>query len=140
MFLGRYQLGQWVFAPVLCTNADRRPSAPDAAPRLTVYDPAELAVYDRELAALDQGAATGLFRASVFLGAGFSPGTYRCLWRWAVAGTPGAQEGSFTVLEGGGSSGQVIAMTEYRRPAAQHVVNRRDGGALVKGKNPRRSR
>jgi hypothetical protein len=47
---------------------------------------------------------------------------------------------TFRVLPGGDGSGQVVAMHEYNRPAARHLVQQRSSGTLWKGRNPRRSR
>jgi hypothetical protein len=141
-FLGRFQSGDEVDVPLMTRNALGRPVAPDAAPHLTVFDSSGATLYAGSGAARDRAAATGLFYAKVFLTDDFEAGQYSCLWRWLD--TSGAHHGgllhTFRVLPGGDGSGQVVAMHEYNRPAARHLVQQRSSGTLWKGRNPRRSR
>ncbi len=139
MSLGRYQLGQEVVAYLRCTDADDRPVAPSAFPRVAVYAASGHPVRDVAVPIVERGIVTGLFAVRLFLDGSFSSGAYQMVFRWAAGSHHGSEVRTFEVLPGGDASGQVIALFDYPRPSASHLVQQRSDGSIRKGRNPRRA-
>lgn len=134
---GRYRLGQEVPLGVLCLNSSGVPVFPDACPSLDLYGPGGKKISGRALPVLDRLATTGLFAGSVYLDETYTVGDYTVVYRWDVSGVRGSAMDSFRIVAGGDGSGQVIALFDYERPQADHLIQQRTGGSIYKGRNPR---
>lgn len=139
MSRGRFQLGQDLVAYVLCTDAADRPAAPDAFPRVAVYSASGHHVLDVPMPIVERGIVTGLFTVRIFLDGSFSTGNYQMVFRWKVGSHHGGEVQFFEILPGGDISGQVIALYDYPRPSADHLIQQRTDGSIRKGRNPRRA-
>ncbi len=137
MYRGIKQLGEEVPLGVLCRSTSGVPADPDACPRVDVYGPSGQVVAGRGVPILDPAATTGLFQGRIFLDETYGVGTFLVVYRWASSGTPLCETDTFEVAAGGGASGAVIAIYNYERPHANHLVQHRTAGRLYKGKNPR---
>lgn len=137
-YLGRWQQGQEMPLWVLCTDSSGNPVLPDAAPQVDVYSHSGLGL-TRTVPVLEPAATTGLFKGSLFLNAGFTPGTWCLSFRWKVGSYVGSSLASFEVAPGGDGSGQVLALFYFHQPNADYYVQQRTSGSVFKGKNPRLS-
>lgn len=138
MYLGRYQLGEYVPLRVLCLNGSQVPADPDACPLVDLRSASGKPVSGEGLPVLDKHATTGLFGSGLYLDEAFSEGAYSVQFTWLVGGTLYSSLARFQVAPGGGASGQVIAMCSYERPHARFLVQQRTSGRIYKGRNPRR--
>lgn len=138
MYLGDYQLGDRLPLEVFCQNAAGLPVEPDAAPVATVYaGSATTSVVSQLLPPADRFGAPGLFQHTMHLDGRFNTGRYNVLFSWLASGSPRVSLARFYVLPNGNAAGAVIAMTHYRQPQAEFLVQQLDSGRLVKGRNPR---
>lgn len=138
MHLGRKQLGEEVPLTLLCRNSSGVPADPDACPKVDVYSASGKVVSGRSIPILDPAGTTGLFGGRIYLDGTFSAGEHLVVYRYDSGGTRRQEVDHFEVVAGGDSSGQVIALFNYERPHANHLVQQRTSGRLYKGKNPRR--
>lgn len=141
IYAGRVQQGEELLLTLQCSTETLVPGDPGFYPRVSVYRDAEppVLVETTRLAAADRGAATGLFRLPLFLGALYAtPGHYLLVFRWQTAGGVGrCLTGSFQLLPGGDADGHVIAQAFVGRPDANHLIAQCDSGRLIRGRNPR---
>ena len=140
MYRGRYQLGDEATIGVQCTNADGTPTAPDAAPTITVYAAdGETIVIDKPIPPKDRAASTGLFEHFLRLGSDYEAGAYSALYKWTTndGGFAGRAVDHFEILPGGSADGTVLGLHYYDAGHAQFLVQQTDAGFVKAGKNPR---
>lgn len=142
MYLGQYQLGDWVDFNVRTTNASRVVTQPhvsgDRAPTVHVYQ-GSTHIESFRMPVLEPSAITGLFYGRFQLDSSYSTGNCLIAVTWSVSsqGFFGHKEYRFAVVPGGSASGAVMAMEELDRPTGLHVVGEYDTGVLFQGRNPR---
>jgi hypothetical protein len=137
MHNGLYRLGDEFRLDFLCYTAGRRVAEPDVAPSIDIYGPSGKTVSGALVAPLDREAATGLFSYVVFLGAQFSQGGHRAVFRYTVSGVKKVQAATFWVSGSGDGSGLVISLYNYRPAHAGFLIQQRTSGGIYKGQNPR---
>lgn len=138
MYLGRFQLGEFVPLSLDCRTTAATEVSPTAAPTVSIYKTNDTAVLDaKSLAPYIKGQLTGHFRGEVFLNSSYSAGRYHGIFSWASGGSTYRQEFSFEVVAGGNVKGEYIGLRYYRRPHADYVVGLTDGGVLEFRRNPR---
>lgn len=133
---GRYQLGQEVALTLLCTDASGTPTNPVSAPHADIFRGSTKVLSGLLFPVLDAGSTTGLFQRNVFLGNLFSTGRHQVVFRYLVGSYLGQVTDDFEILAGGDPDGAVIAAHWYERPHAGFVVQQKDSGKLIKGRNP----
>jgi hypothetical protein len=137
MHKGRYTLGSHVPLSVRTTNSGGQPAAPTECPTVSVYDSSGARVETRLIPVRDTPAVTGLFAYRLRLGPAYSAGSYTVAYRWRSGDYHGIVTEAFEVTRGGDAEGAVIALHDYKRPHARHVVHQLDSGKLKRGRNPR---
>ena len=129
-FLGRFRLGQRINLFVI------PPSPPDECPIVDVWlsgtskkTTFQLPVKDRNIP---------LFSGKLFLNSSvtFPDGHYVATIRFTCAGALYQEYHYFEVI-GGAAEGNVIAVTELRRPLGRAVIMQRDDGNVAMGYKPR---
>lgn len=140
MFRGRYQLGDEAVVGVQCVDGSDVPTAPDAAPTISVYNSSGTKlINDKPIPPKDRANATGLFEHFVRLGSDFAVGIYTVLYKWTTGegAFSGRSVDHFQIVEGGHVDGTVIAMHYYAAQQAAFIVQHTDAGLIKAGKNPR---
>jgi len=115
-YRGRKVLGDEIPLGVQCTSTSGVPSAPTAAPVMTIYSDAGTKIVQKSLPPSDKYGATGLFGVNQPLNSSFATGRYWVLYTYAVSGNNRNALDSFEVVGGGSTSGQRIAMAWMDRP------------------------
>jgi hypothetical protein len=137
MDLGRFQAGQVVTVGVTTLDSGGSPATPDAAPAATVKDPGGNTVWSGKLPMAPGAYPPTAFALPVFVGVGYSLGTYTVSYTWAVGAFNGTASDTFTVIGGGDVGGRVISLYAYGRPEARFVVAQLSSGNTIQGRNPR---
>lgn len=132
-YLGRLQLGDTLDLVLQTTNGTA-PTAPDNPPQVKIWSASAL-VTNQEMP-LERPVQTGLFHHRVYLGADYATGYYTFVILYRVGSYYGVESGSFQVIPGGEQDGAVTSMYFFRRPQASFLVNERQTGKILKGKNP----
>jgi len=141
MYLGQYQLGDWVFISIRTQTNAALPAKPDAAPSAQIYDTNGI-VATLTLPSINRHRATGIFGQRLFLGTlagsgiSYSAGKHFVYYEWAISATAGASLDVFDIVASGHADGTPVAMTHYDRPHADFLLFQLDGGKLVRGRNP----
>lgn len=86
---------------------------------------------------VEPSAAPAYFATTLFLDDDFPAGEYAVVYRWVISGTQYSSTDHFEVLAGGHEQGPTVSVVRYDRPHATHLVNKRRGGSLYRGRNPR---
>jgi hypothetical protein len=136
VYRGLYQLGDFVNLAVLTTDSAGLPAAPDAAPKVDIYDSSSVVVAGQGVPAIDRTIVTGLFGLRLPLDGKFSPGQYTAVYRWTVGAFSGQETDTFEVLPGGHPDGAVVAAFYLDKPHARFIVQQTDAGKIVRGRNP----
>lgn len=140
-YLGRFQQGDELPLTLQTTDASGVPEDPFDVPVATVYrDGATPSLVETVRLAADlRGVQAGLFRLPLFLGKLYgTAGRHLVVFRWVDADSVARQcVGCFTLLPGGSSDGNVIAMAYVQRPDARYLLWQTDAGLLLRGRNPR---
>lgn len=136
-YLGRYQLGVEVPLSVRTTNSAGSAALPAACPSIDVYSDSAKVVSGKQIPISDRYGVTALFRHGLFLSQLYTAGRYEVAYRWVIGSYEGGQVDTFEVLAGGDGDGSVISMYHLRKPQASWIVQQRDSGKIMKGRNPR---
>jgi len=136
-YLGRYQLGQELVVSLACLDADGVATLPDRPPRMKIWS-SSAKVVNKDIPIMDRYGTTGYFSFRQFLGSDFAAGWYTVILLYTLAsGTHvGVQAGSFEVVAGGHSDGNIISMCYYTRPHADFCVTHLDSGKIQQRRNP----
>lgn len=137
MYRGRKRQGEDLGIGILCTNGSGVPTAPDSVPVATAYSATDRVLGGQRLPIVEPSAAPAYFAGSLFLDEDFPAGSYTVVYRWVISGTQYSSTDHFEVIAGGHEQGPAISVTRYDRPHATHLVNKRRGGSLYRGRNPR---
>jgi hypothetical protein len=137
MNLGRFELGQELVVPMLCTDGDMAAVVPDAPPAISVYDADGSKVLSALMACRDRFGATGLFLYRAPLGSAFSVGRWSIALTWKYSGVGRLRVFQFEIVPGGDQAGAVVSQYFLERPNANYLVQRTDGGTRTFGRNPR---
>lgn len=136
MFLGTFQLGQFVPIGAMCVDGDREPGAPTYAPTVKVYSAGGTRVVSARMPPLDRYVIDGQFCYSLRLGSTFAVGNYMASVSYVLSGNTYVDTHNFRIVAGGDANGAIVAMTEYRTPAGTHLVQRLDSDQRVLGRGP----
>lgn len=137
LWLGRFQLGDFLPIPVPCRDASRVEVSPTAAPNYSIYDGTDTVIVDDlKMVPHDKPTRTGWFYAEHQLGSGFAVGRYNGLIQWASGGNAFAKEFCFEIVAGGSASGAYIGLEYQASPQARFVVGLVDSGSVEQRKNP----
>lgn len=137
MNLGRYELGQEIVVPQLCTDGVGVAVVPDVLPTIAFYNAGGNKVLSALMPCRDRFGATGLFFYRTPLGALFSVGQWGGSIAWKVAGVARLRAFVFEIVPGGDTAGAVVSQYFLERPQANYLVQKTDGGTRVFGRNPR---
>lgn len=141
MYLGAYSLGDWVHIPVRSVNASGVVTAPtstaDKAPIGATFK-ASAKVENFKLPQLDKNGITGVFSYKLRLTSSYTTGSHIVVITYVngSGGFYGSDIHSFQIVGGGDANGNVIAITDYTRPDAEHAVYQTDAGLLRDGRAP----
>jgi len=130
MYLGEYQLGDWL--PLVWKND----SNPDDAPTATIYDEDGTAVVSELKISLGDRGHTGWFEREYLLGSGFSTGAHFILYEWEESASARATIDHFTILPGGNANGAYEALAFVDAPGADYVVGQTADGDLELRRGP----
>jgi hypothetical protein len=138
VWLGRFQLGQYVIAERTCLSSASTPTLPDRPPLVRVRGSA--LVLSTEAPIVDRYKTTAVFRLPILLDSRFSTGHYTVHYYYRVSSFHGGgfQDAwdTFEVMPAGDKDGQVSEMYFYQRPHANFVVAGLESGAIFQGRNP----
>ena len=137
MNLGRFELGQELVVPMLCTDGSGVAVVPDVPPAIALYNAAGVKVLSAQMACRDRYGATGLFLYRTPLNATFAVGKWSASVAWKAAGVGRVRAFQFEIVAGGDANGAVVGLYFLERPQANYVVQKTDGGARSFGRNPR---
>ena len=135
-YLGRMQLGTYldIYWQI---RSSGMPTLPDAVPTIKITKSSNGAVeYSGLMPVADKNVTPGLFCSRLFLGSGFSNGTHSVTTFALVGGNQKIDVRTFEIIPGGNQLGQVVNMTYYHNPAADHLIYQVESGRLMRGKNP----
>lgn len=139
MFLGKFQLGEWLPLSLVTHNASGTPTLPDAAPTAKIVDSSGTTVDTINMPiGKSKAFITAGFEHIHRLDSDYSAGVYMIFYRWATGSGAfsGAQSQQFEIVAGGDSDGNVMGMTWMPKPQSADVVYQLDGGGLRAGRNP----
>ena len=137
MNLGRFELGQEIVVPLLCTDGAGVAVVPDVAPAIAFYNGAGVKVLSDLMACRDRFGATGLFFYRRPLGSAFGSGKWSISMSWKAAGVARLRVFQFEIIPGGDAAGAVVSQYFFERPQAVYLVQHTDGGTRTFGRNPR---
>lgn len=137
IYIGRYQLGDWVPLRIQATNGSLTPTLPDDCPLMAVYSAAGSKVVEKKIPVLERYAVTGLFAFRLFLDGSYSAGSYMVKYQWLISSAPFIEVNTFEIVAGGHVDGSAIASAWYERPHGKFLVRQMDSHKLVEGRNPR---
>jgi hypothetical protein len=136
-YYGAYVLGDHVPVSMVCTSTAGVPSAPTAAPTMSIYTDDGTLVLSRSIPPLLRYTQTGLFHYDQPLNSSFSTGRYVVRFDYVVSGSNRAALGCFVVRAGGHTSGQHIAMAYIDRPDQNDwIVTQTDQGSVKIHRGP----
>lgn len=136
MWIGQFQLGDFLSLRLQCETSAGVPTVPDDTPTAKIYDATGTLIETINLPVLEPNRSTGWFGKAHRLGSSYSTGRYAIRYTFAITSTFGKVE-CFEIVDGGSTTGAVIGMTYYERPHARFVVYATDDGSITAGKNPR---
>jgi hypothetical protein len=134
-FLGRKMQGEKLTLPLLVTDGQGRPAAPDVAPAASIYKDGAR-VFTVLMPPADRHRTTGLFRYPLFLGTAFPPGPYQVGYFYRITGSGFSASDNFEVVPGGDPEGTIHSMVYVERPWSRFLVQRTDSGALYFRRGP----
>lgn len=135
---GRYHLGEEIAFGIVAKNSTGLPVEPDAAPTFSVYAAnGTKIISDKKFPPIDRTAVAGIFGYAQFLGMTFAAGQYLLYVKWVKSGFNGRYIEKFEVMPGGDAGGNVIAMTEFKKPHNTYIVRQLTSGIISAGRNPR---
>lgn len=128
MYLGRYRRGERL--PVMIASSSR----PVGCPVVDFWHEGTTKVKTIQIPAHD--VARMMFGANLFLGSEFVDGHYVATIRYTLSIGVTVHYRRFEVI-GGGPEGNVISVTELRRPLGRAIISHREDGHISMGYNPR---
>lgn len=137
MFIGRFQLGDFVPLLVWCRNNAGTPAQPTAHPTARIYDGGGTLVQTHDLPLVDSADTLGRFRFDLPLGSQYAVGYYTAKIDYTISAVVYSELQDFQVLAGGHSDGGLIAAELYNSPNSPWLVAETDRGALLAHRNPR---
>ncbi|MFO0899366.1 MAG: hypothetical protein U0836_18225 [Pirellulales bacterium] len=137
MFIGRFQLGDFVTLVVWCRDSAGTPAVPTAHPQAKIYDAAGSLVQTHDLPLVDSADTTGRFRFELPLGTQYAVGYYDVKIDYTISSVVYSELMSFQVLAGGHTDGSLIAAELYNSPNSPWLVAETDRGTLLAHRNPR---
>lgn len=135
-YLGRYTLGQEVPIQVETVDGAGLPTTPVDAPRADVWS-ATTKIETVRVPIIDKSLGTTRFATLLLLGSAYSTGHFQVVKRWTIGLTQFTAIDTFEIVAGGGEGGAVVSMVTYERPEAVYIVQHRQDGKIVRGRNPR---
>lgn len=135
MYLGRYQLGQYVPLRLVTQTVAGAPTLPDAAPTLYTWSGTSK-IETLLVPAIDQKRTTAMFFLPLFLGSLYAVGNYRVVYQWANSSVTNQAVDTFEIVTGGDALGDVAAMHAYDCPDGTFVVRQVGRGLLTVGRGP----
>lgn len=138
-FRGRYILGSWVPLEVQCRNGSFVPTAPDAAPTVTVYaSGSDTPVVDSlKMPPKDKPTRVGYFGVTQHLTGSFAVGHYTAHYKYEISASARAHSDTFEIVAGGSAHAQATGLQFYRRPDSDWIVAHQDTGSFRLRRNPR---
>ena len=136
MFLGRFRKGDIVSLALVTKDAAGVPALPDQCPAAIVYS-SSAPVASRFLENVDRYSVTGLFHATIFLGADYSAGYYRIAVCWIIATVAFQATYTFEVLAQGNKDGPVLAIATMDFRAVSYALAHTRLGRVKRLRNPR---
>jgi hypothetical protein len=133
---GRKKLGDEIFLAVQCRNGSNTPTAPDAAPLMTVYNESGTKIISKAIPPIDRYTATGLFGIMLPLNSVWSAGRYAVYYNYLIAATQFSGSDNFEITAGGDAAGQVISLFYLDRPDVDWLVYQTDMGNTTINRNP----
>lgn len=137
MNLGRFELGQEIVVPLICTDGNGVAVVPDLPPAIAFYNAAGVKLLTDLMACRDRYGATGLFFYRRPLGSAFAVGKGSISMTWKAAGVARLRVFQFEIVPGGDAAGAVVSQYFFERPQAVYLVQHTDGGSHTFGRNPR---
>lgn len=135
--LGRKQLGDWLVLDVLTTSLIT-PTAPTAAPVVTIYNSAGTSVGTTwKMPPMQLGRRTGLFLIRILLNSSFSAGHYTGVITCTTGGNSFMATFNFTVAANGNAKGAYQQLYHFDCPNFEYIVGQTEDGTLEWRKNPR---
>lgn len=128
---GRFRRGDRV--PVIFGTE----AIPDFAPILVIFDPSNIQIEAFAIPAVSSNKE--LFGYPVFVDQDFALGIFKVYMHYTVNGVAFLAKGTFTVIPGGDSGGQIISMFSIDRPEARSLICQLTKGRLVIGSDPANS-
>ena len=135
MNLGRYRSGQTVTLFLTTENPAAAAALPDAAPSFSVFGPTGTKLLTAAMPLWGASLAP-TFHYPLFLDATFVAGRHLLTYHYNNAGFFGLEEDEFEVAPGGNPQGAALAMHFFHRPEADFVLQQKESGLVVRGKNP----
>ena len=135
---GRHVLGDEVFLSVQCTSTSGVPTAPDAAPVMTIYDDTGARVLQKSIPPVERYTATGLFGYMQQMNSSFATGRHWVLYTYSVSTNQRNNLDTFEVVTGGNVAGQVISLHYVeQRDSQDWIIGQCDSGTLVYNRGPK---
>lgn len=133
-YLGRYQLGDLLPLQLVSKSASEITAAPDDAPRVDLFSPANSKVLSLDMPIMDT--SYYVFGLNVPLNSTFSVGYWRAVYRYKASGAVRLQVDYFEVVDGGDTDGTIVSMYPWARPEANYMILHTDAGKVFQGRNP----
>lgn len=138
MYLGRYQLGEYIQIPTQTQTSGLEEVAPTAAPTISIYKATDTPILDdAKMAPQDKPTRTGWFTTNIMLDTAFSEGRYFGTINWAYSGSNYSDQFTFEIVGGGHIQGPYENIDFYERPHADYVVGFSCRGELEFRRNPK---
>lgn len=135
MFIGRYQLGKMVPLLLVTRNSAGAPAVPNAPPTATLWSPTTKIGVEL-LPIIERYVNNGMFQGHVFLNDTFAVGLYQVSYYFEIGSYQGIENDNFEIMPGGDGDGAINSMYFYQRPQASFIVQSKDSGKIVQGRNP----
>ncbi len=138
MYLGRYQLGEYIQIPVQTHSGSIEEVAPTAAPQISIYKTNDTPILNASrMAPQDRPTRTGWFTTNILLDSTYSAGRYFGTITWAYSGSNYSDQFTFEVVAGGNAYGPYENIDFYERPHADYVVGFTASGTTEFRRNPK---